>query len=172
MSFTKGVSFHHETNSFSQPTITNNISIHASNEVSESTNPYKGLDSSEVKYEPVHEVQSSSSSSIEQETEFLKKVLSIYMSQKLYWQNKFLILSSDELLDLIQTLLPNKGIVITSNDLEDPGCCGFVKDVPIRKVESIWVSDGDAQQNFKYCYSNLVSLLDQYQISIKFVKFL
>ena len=137
MSFTKGLSFRHETNASSNPTITNNISIHASNEVSES-NPYKGLDSSEVRYEQ-KEVQSSV---IEHENAFLKKVLSIYMSQKFYWQNKFLILTADELLDLLQTLLPDKSIVITSNDLDDPGCCGFVKDVPIKKIESIWVDDG------------------------------
>ena len=161
MSFTRGVSFHHETNAASQPTINNNISINASNELSQS-NPSIIV---EQKEQPIEQP-----SLIQRENEFLRKLLDIYMSQKLYWQNKFLILSADELLDLLQTLLPGKGIVITSGDIEDLGCCGFVKDIPIKKIENIWVSDDETQQNFKYCFSNLVSLLDQYKISIKFIR--
>ena len=160
MSFTKGISFHHETNAASQPTINNNISINASNELSQS-NPSVIVEQKEQSIEQ--------SSTIELENEFLKKVLNIYMSQKLYWQNKFLILSPDELLDLIQTLLPDKGVVIRTNDIEDVGCCSF-KDAPLKKIESIWVNDNESEQSFKYCYSNLVSLLDNYRISIKFVR--
>ena len=150
MSFSKSaVSFHRE----DVQTINNNITINNANEQSNSSPPV----------EPVEP------SIIERENEFLKKVLTIYMNQKLYWQNKYLILAADELLDLIQTLLPNKSVVITSNDIEDITCCSF-KDIPIKKIDSIWVNDNDTQQNFKYCYSNLVSLLDQYKISIKFVR--
>ena len=127
MSFTKGISFHHETNAASQPTINNNISINASNELSQS-NPSVIVEQKEQSIEQ--------SSTIERENEFLKKVLNIYMSQKLYWQNKFLILLPDELLDLIQTLLPDKGVVIRTNDIEDVGCCSF-KDAPLKKIESI-----------------------------------
>ena len=129
MSFTKGISFHHETNAASQPTINNNISISNNNESSERFS---------VKVEqPIEEVeQVKEHSTILNETEFLRKVLNIYMSQKLYWQNKFLILLPDELLDLIQTLLPDKGVVIRTNDIEDVGCCSF-KDAPLKKIESI-----------------------------------
>lgn len=164
MSFTKGVSFHHETNASSQPTINNNITVNTSSEV-KTENPYSTLESSEVRYEPVVSLEQSN---IEKENEFLRKVLAIYMSQKFYFSGKYLVLTSDELLDLIQTLLPDKGIVITSEDL-DVDCCGF-KDAPIRKVESIWIGEGDQQTNFKYGYSNLVALLDSYKISIKFVR--
>ena len=168
-SFTKGLSIHHETKSSSQassnPCITNNISINASNELSESS-PYKVLDSSEVKYE--QPVASSEQSNVERENEFLRKVIAIYMGQKFYFSGKYLVLTSDELLDLIQTLLPNKSIVITSEDI-DVNCCG-IKDAPIKKVESIWVGEGDQQTNFKYGYSNLVALLDSYKISIKFTR--
>ena len=166
MSFTRGISFHHETNASSQPTINNNISITASNEVSES-NPYKVLDSSEVKYEPSHEVQTESLEP-NNENAFLRKVLDVYMNQKLYWSNKFLVLSADELLELIQTLLPNKGVVITSNDIE-VDCCG-IKDAPIKKIESIWIDDNEERKAFKYAYSNLTALFDHYKISIKFVR--
>ena len=91
------------------------------------------------------------------------------MNQKLYWQNKYLVLGSNELLELIQTLLPDNNIVITSNDIEEVGCCGGL-DVPVKKIDSIWISKGDVQQNFKYCYSNIVALLDEYKISIKYVR--
>ena len=164
MSFTKGVSFHHETNASSQPTINNNITVNASSEV-KAENPYSTLESSEVRYEPAASLEQSN---IERENEFLRKVLAIYMNQKLYWSNKYLVLTSDELLDLIQTLLPNKSIVITSGDIE-VDCCG-AKEAPVRKVESIWVGEGNEQTNFKYGYSNLVALLDSYKISIKFIR--
>ena len=165
MSFTKGLSFHHETNSSSNPNITNNISINASNEMT-NTNPSVIIETSN---EP-EKVESSEPSAVERENEFLKKVLNIYMNQKLYWENKTLVLSPDELLDLIQTLIPEKGVVITTNDIDDPGCCGFIKDAPIKKVDSIWVTSDDSESNFKYVYSNLVALLDNYRISIKFVR--
>ena len=168
MSFTKGVSFHHETNAASQPTINNNISINTSNEL-RTSNPNLKLESGEVRYTSQADVQLSEPSNVEKENEFLRKVLSIYMSQKFYYSGKFLVLASNELLELIQSLLPDKSIVITSNDIEDVGCCSF-KDVPIKKVDSIWVGEGDVQQNFKYAYSNLVALLEDYRISIKFVR--
>ena len=161
MSFTKGLSFHHETNSVSQPTINNNISISNNNEASERF---------EVKVEqPVEQsVDVSHEVKIPNETEFLRKVLAIYMSQTLYWQNKYLILSPDELLEIIQTLLPGKSVVIVSNDLE-PECC---KDVPVKKIDVIWIDDNDehSRANFKYAFSNLVSILEDYKISTKFVK--
>ena len=163
MSFVKGVSFVHETNASSQPNITNNISINASNEVKNN----ESSERVEVRVEqPVEQVDSSP---IPNEKEFLKKVLEIYMNQKFYWNGKFIVLTPDELLDLIQTLLPNKCIVITTNDLEDVGCCSF-KDAPIKKVDSIWVQEETAKQSFKYQYSNLVALFDQYHISIKYVR--
>ena len=164
MSFTRGLSFHHETNAASQPTINNNISINASSEIKNN----ESSERVEVKVEqPVEQIEHSS---IPNENEFLKKVLAIYMSQKFYFSGKYIVLTPDELLDLIQTLLPNKSVVITTNDIDDVSCGGFIKDAPIKKVDSIWVEDDTARQSFKYQYSNLVGLLDQYKISIKFVR--
>ena len=163
MSFTKGISIHHEVKASTQPTINNNISISASNEIKTEVSE----SSQRVVYPP--SPQSNEPSIIERENEFLRKVLSIYMSQKFYFSGKYLVITSDELLDLIQTLLPDKSIVITNNDIEDVGCCSF-KDAPWKKVESIWIGEGEVQQNFKYAYSNLVALFEQYKISIKFVR--
>ena len=163
MSFTKGVSFHHETNASSQPNITNNISINASSEVKNN----ESSERVEVRVEqPVEQIEQPP---IPNENEFLKKVLEIYMNQKFYFSGKFVVLTPDELLDLIQTLIPGKGVVIRTNDIEDIGCCSF-KDAPIKKIDSIWIEDETAKQSFKYQYSNLVSLFDQYRISIKFVR--
>ena len=159
MSFTRGVSFHHETNAASQPTINNNISINASNEVN-GEKPIISVSSSHEVNEP---------SLVPNENDFLKKVLTIYMSQRFYFSGKFIVLTPDELLDLIQTLLPGKGVVIRTNDIDDAGCCSF-KDTPIKKIDSIWIEDESAKQSFKYQYSNLVSLFDAYRISIKFVR--
>ena len=159
--FTKGVSFSHETNSVSQPNITNNITVNSSNEVN-SEKPTVIVDSGEKSVQ-VQSVESNS------ENAFLKKVLSIYMNQKFYWQNKFLVLTPDELLALIQTLLPDKGIVINTNDIEDVGCCSF-SNIPVKKIDGIWIEENDNKQSFKYAYSNLVSLFDEYRISIKYVR--
>ena len=72
MSFTKGVSFHHETNASSQPNITNNISINASNELkgNESIEQVKVEQSCEPSIKEVP-----NESSVPNENEFLKKVL-------------------------------------------------------------------------------------------------
>ena len=165
-SFTRGLSFHHETNASSQPTINNNISINATNELSNST-PSIIIDSGEDKQEqkPIIEV-----SSIERENQFLKKVLELFMSQKVYWSDKFIILKSVELLELIHILLPDKAIRLNSEDIEIK-CCGASQEIPYNKVQAIWVDEGNGSHvNLKYQYSNIVSLLEQYRISIKYVR--
>ena len=172
MSFTKGVSFHHEANASSQPTINNNISI--------SQSQIDGERSKVVINEPIVEAVVEQVDSVPNETEFLRKVLAIYISQPIHFSGKYIVIRPDELLDLIETLLPDKTVVITSNDIEDIGCCSF-KDVPIKKVDSIWIEDKEApngaigtgsqlKSNFKYVYSNLVALFNEYRISIKFVQ--
>ena len=71
MSFTKGVSFHHDTSVSSQPTINNNISINASNEV-KASNPSITLQPGEVRYSQAN-VQINEPSTIERENEKKKK---------------------------------------------------------------------------------------------------
>ena len=82
MSFTKGVSFHHETNAASQPTINNNISINASSEIKNNESSEKV----EVRVEKPLDVQTQAS--IPNETEFLRKVLAIYMDQRFTGKTK------------------------------------------------------------------------------------
>ena len=111
MSFTKGISFHHETNASSQPTINNNISIRASNELSQSNIVIDSVKKDERVVE-----QSVDSTTIQNETEFLKKVLDIYMNQRFYFSGKHIILKPDELLELLTILLPDKSINIIGMD--------------------------------------------------------
>jgi len=173
-SFTKGVSFHHETNASSQPNINNNITINASSQVSD------GVERSSIDVDPPVGLAGDSNGSVEKsssplgersfqsENEFLKKVLAIYMSQKFYFSGKYIVLTPNELIELIEILLPGKEVEIAAAD-DDVDCCGF-KDAPLLKVESIWVSDNGQKQQFKYGYSNLVALFEDYHISIKFIR--
>ena len=165
MSFTKGVSFHHETNATSQPTINNNISINATNEMKadDGGNPYATVETStnEVLYAPPPE-------SLPNETAFLRKVLSHYMNQKLYWSGKYLVITAAELVELINILLPGSVIDVVLSDV-DVSCCGASHELPFDKVEAIWITKDDTRQNFKYAYSNLVAVFEEYRISIKFV---
>ena len=167
MSFTRGVSFHHETNASSQPNITNNISINASNEL-KSDNPYTSVESAEVSQQIQYPPQVEQAS-IPNEKEFLKKVLRIYMSQKVIISGKFIVCSVDELKDLILTLLPGCSIDVVIGDIE-VDCCGVAQNVPYAKIDAIWVDKGDMKVSFKYAYSNLVGELERYNISTKYVR--
>ena len=169
MSFTKGVSFHHETNASSQPTINNNISIQTCNEAGceiKSENPYAVINSGEVKYEET--TTTIEHTPIPNENEFLKRLLRLYMSQKLYWSGKYLVVTAPELVGLISLVLPGYEVDVIINDIE-VNCCGTKKELPFDKVESIWVTKDEVRQNFKYVYSNLVALFEEYKVSIKYV---
>ena len=168
MSFTKGVSFHHETNATSQPTINNNISIQTSNEAGceiKTDNPYAAIDSGEVRYDPTN----TPTDGVANETQFLRRVLSYYMNQKLYWSGKYLVLTAQELAELIGLLLPGQNVDVLVSDVE-VNCCGASHELPFDKVEAIWITKDDIRQNFKYVFSNLVALFEEYRISIKYVR--
>lgn len=167
MSFTKGISFHHETNAASQPTINNNISINASNELNQS-NPSVVIETKEpnheVAYPPIE------SPVIERENQFLRKVLDLYMNQQVYWSGKFIVLKADELLELLHILLPNTELKLFTDDIE-VNCCGASKDIPYAKINSITFDDEKHNQlNLKYAKSDIVALLNQYRISVKYVR--
>ena len=169
MSFTKGVSFHHETNASSQPTINNNISIQTNNESGceiKTDNPYAVIEPGEVRYgQPTN----TPTDGFTNEAQFLRRVLSHYMNQKLYWSGKYLVLTAQELAELIGLLLPGQNVDVLVSDVE-VSCCGASRELPFDKVESIWITKDDVRQNFKYVFSNLVALFEEYQISIKYVR--
>ena len=170
MSFNRGLNFHHETNANSQPTINNNISISSTNEL-KATNPAVTIESNEssgkIVYPPPEKQEPTQ---IERENEFLKTVLNLYMNQQVYWSGKFIVLKPEELLKLIKILLPNTQLKLFTNEVE-VSCCGVNKEAPFAKIDSIWYDDEDGTQlNLKYTHSEIIGLLEQYRISIKFVR--
>ena len=169
MSSSKSVfAIHHETNASSQPTINNNISINASNEVKIEEPDFQPVESNKPSNK---EQQPIEPSLIERENEFLKKILELYMNQQVYWSGKFIVLKPDELLDLIKILLPNTQLKLFTNEQEEITCCGVRKEVPYVKVDSIWFDDDKHNQlNLKYEHSEIVALLEQYRISIKYIR--
>jgi len=118
-----------------------------------------------------NEAAKESSTNIPNETDFLRKLLAIYMNQTFYVSGKLVVLSPPELVDLIVTLLPGKRIELDLEDV-DVSCCS--KSIPLQKVNSIWVVDVNGEEeirsNFKYVFSHLAAVLDEYHVSIKFVK--
>ena len=168
MSFTKGVSFHHETNAASQPTINNNISINTSNEVKTETgpNPYATEDKSELIYPPPPDQEEKSD--LTHENMFLKRILEHYMNQKLYWSGKYLVLAPDELTELLAILLPGYAVDVVLDEFEVT-CCGKPQDIPFAKVDAVWLTKDDVRVNLKYARSDIVSVFESYKISTKFV---
>ena len=171
MSFVKGVSFTHKTesNSSSQPTINNNISINASSKVEIEEPNFEPVESSQqVVYPPIE--KPIEPSAVERENQFLKKVLELFMNQQVYWSGKFVVLKAEELLGLIHILLPKTQLKLFTDDVE-VNCCGATKDTPYEKVDSITFDDEQHNQlNLKYEHSEIVALLNQYRISIKYVR--
>jgi len=168
MSFTKGVSFHHETNAASQPTINNNISINASSKVEIEEPDFEPEPTQKVVYPPIE--KPAEPSAIERENQFLKKVLELFMNQQVYWSGKFIVLKPDELLELLHILLPNTQIKLFTDDVE-VNCCGVNKEVPYAKIDSITYDDERHNQlNLKYAKSDIITLLNQYRISTKYVR--
>ena len=81
-----------------------------------------------------------------------------------------MVLKADELLGLIHILLPKTQLKLFTDDVE-VNCCGATKDTPYAKVDSITFDDEQGNQlNLKYEHSEIVALLNQYRISIKYVR--
>ena len=160
---------HHETNAASQPTINNNISINASSEVKIEEPNFEPVESSQqVVYPPIE--KPAESTPIERENQFLKKVLELFMNQPVYWSGKFMVLKAEELLGLLHILIPKTQLKLFTDDIE-VNCCGVNKEVPYAKVDSITFDDEQHNQlNLKYARSDIVALLNQYRISVKYVR--
>ena len=171
MSFSRSaVSFHREDKQSvsNQPTINNNISINASSKVEIEEPDFEPEPTQQVVYPPIE--KPAESSAVERENQFLKKVLDLYMNQQVYWSGKFIVLKADELLDLLHILIPNTQLKIFTDDIEI-NCCGATRDTPYEKVDSITFDDEKHNQlNLKYAKSEIITLLNQYRISTKFVR--
>ena len=96
---------------------------------------------------------------------FLKLVLESYINNPIKY-NGFIICSLPTLENLIETLSGCDDCSIDIPDVE-PQCCGTNNQriVPIIKI---WVRNGDSSEIFKYKYSNLLQVFEEYHISLKF----
>ena len=134
-------------------------------------NPYKNIDSGSVHYgerdvkldeNPEKLSQNDSIATIN----FLKLVLESYMSNPIKY-NGYIICNVPLLENLIETITSCDNCDIDFADFEG-GCCGnsSTKIVPINKI---WVTNGESREIFKYKYSSLIQIFEQYHISLKFV---
>ena len=63
------------------------------------------------------------------------------MNQQVYWSGKFMVLKSEELLELLYILLPNRQIKLFTDEIE-VACCGvnhevpFVIDTPFARIDT------------------------------------
>ena len=175
---TKGVSLTHENLSSSNPIINNNISI-TNNDTKDNQSPsiecvVKSEGETQLNQEPNERIQLTTTERIQgqsvdlkAENEFLKAILRIYVSQKLYFSGKHIICTPQELIQLIQ-LLTNGEVEIETEQIE-VSCLGNPK-TPFSKVLNLWVTKDDCKCVFKYAYSQFLSLFDEYNISLKVVR--
>ena len=173
---TKGVSLTHDASISSSPSVSNNITI---NNIDK--NNYPGLNTATTEKiletsspQPsvftVPDYKSAETLAQEQnnEIEFLKRIIHIYMNQPMSYQGKQIVCTSEELISLVQDLTGGQCELETNTLDVDCGCFSG-KDIPILSVEKIWVVKDDERTVFKYSYPQMLSLFDEYNISIKFI---
>jgi len=156
----KGLSISHENTSNSNPVINNNININHNDSTIEVQN------NSSNDNEPSKELTLNIDiKALQKENEFLKAILNIYINQKLYFNGKYIVCTSDELIELIKLLTEAESVDIEFEPIEI-SCLGNPK-VPYAKILNIWINKGGERVIFKYNYSNLLSLFEECKISLK-----
>ena len=167
LSLTRGVSLTHDSSATSAPSITNNISINTQPETSSS--------------EPIIETQTVQdkidnaldkvlpSDSVSNEVSFLKQIIKIYMNQPIYFEGKEIVCAPDELVKLLEALTGGQAELEAS--VIDVHCgCVSGKDIPVQELLKIWIIKDDARTIFKYSYPQYLTLFDEYNISLKYVR--
>ena len=166
-SVTKGVSISHENASNSNPVINNNISINNNDSAAEVVHydspPVVEPQAIEQQVRPKNDIKS-----IQQENDFLKAILKIYINQKLYFNGKYIVCTPEELAELIKLITEADVVEIEHEPIEVSCLCN--PKVPYSKVVNIWIEKDDQRSIFKYIYSNLLSLFDECKISLKAVR--
>ena len=169
-SVTKGVSLTHENVSSSNPVINNNINIQSPGQ----------NDSEQIVTAPLSQAVEITSESnfnerereadtlnFEAENKFLKAILKIYINQKLYFSGKYIVVDINELAELIHIVV-NDNVEIEVEPIE-VNCLGNPK-LPYSKVANIWINKNGQRCIFKYTYPQLLTLFDEYNISLKVVR--
>ena len=97
---------------------------------------------------------------------FLKLILQSYMNNPIKY-NGYVICTVPLLEQLIEIITGCDDCSIEIPDLE-LGCCGSIQN-KILPITKIWVRNGDSSEIFKYRYSNLLHIFEEYRISLKFI---
>ncbi len=172
LSFTRGVQLSHDNEATShannKSNITNNINITSpttkvdiTKQESLEENPYVP----QVVYHRDVSIESTDT-----DIEFLKKLITVYMSTTRLYSDQQIVCSKDELIDLISTLTSCTVEIDTADIDIDCGCCSEIE-IPYDTVSTIWVTDATGTKSvFKYQYPQYLSLFDQYGICLKLVR--
>ena len=178
-SVTKGVSLTHENISSSSPVINNNINIQSPGQNDSeqlATTPLSqtveitsesNFNEREQAAETLNFEREARATSCEAENKFLKAILKIYINQKLYFSGKYIVVDINELAELIHIVV-NDIVEIEVEPIE-VNCLGNPK-LPYSKVANIWVNKNGQRYIFKYTYPQLLTLFDEYNISLKVVR--
>lgn len=153
---TKGLSISHENLSTASSVVNNNISIQKSGEVLYEPSP---LPEEEPKIELTNDDYKS-------QIEFLKAVIRLYVTQKIYFSGKYIVCDSDELKEMIH-LITGGEVEIEAEPIEVS--CLSTK-ISYSKIITIWVSKDGQRTVFKYQYPEYLTLFDECKVSLKYVR--
>lgn len=168
-SVTKGVSLTHENVSSSNPVINNNINIQSTSQDAEQAASAPLSQTVEITSESNFNEREREADTLnfEAENKFLKAILKIYINQKLYFSGKYIVVDINELAELIHIVV-NDNVEIEVEPIE-VNCLGNPK-LPYSKVANIWINKNGQRCIFKYTYPQLLTLFDEYNISLKVVR--
>ena len=169
-SVTKGVSLTHENVSSSNPVINNNINIQSpgqNNSEQAATAPLSQTVEITSESNFNEREREADTLNFEAENKFLKAILKIYINQKLYFSGKYIVVDINELAELIHIVV-NDNVEIEVEPIE-VNCLGNPK-LPYSKVANIWINKNGQRCIFKYTYPQLLTLFDEYNISLKVVR--
>lgn len=101
---------------------------------------------------------------------FLRKVLDIYRTQKLYFRNKKIICSPDDLKELIRIISGCDSVELEYSPLDVRCSCIDSNSIPLQEINKIWVITATDRVIFNYAYTKCLSFFARYDISLEFIK--
>lgn len=101
---------------------------------------------------------------------FLRKVLDIYRTQRLYFKNKKIICSPDDLKELIRIISGCDSVELEYSPLEVRCSCIDSNNIPLQEINKIWVITATDRVIFNYAYTKCLSFFARYDISLEFIK--
>ena len=168
LSLTRGVTLTHDSSATSAPSITNNISINTQPEATTQETPVIETQTVQDKIDNALD-KVLPSDSVSNEVSFLKQIIKIYMNQPIYFEGKEIVCAPDELVKLLEALTGGQAELEAS--VIDVHCgCVSGKDIPVQELLKIWIIKDDARTIFKYSYPQYLTLFDEYNISLKYVR--